>query len=45
MLLKTWCKYNQIITRILEEQMDVYSPPSSPQDIQEYLWENLVSFL
>lgn len=45
MLLKAWYKYNQIITRILEQQMDVCSPPTSPQNIQEYLWENLVSFL
>lgn len=29
MLLKAWYKYKQIITRILEQQIDVYSPPSS----------------
>lgn len=44
MFLKAWYKYKQIITRILE-QMDVYSPPSSPWDIREYLWKNLLSFL
>lgn len=45
MLLEAWYKYKQIITRILEQQMDINSPPSSPQDIEEYLGKNLLSFL
>lgn len=45
MLLKGGYKYKQIITTILECHMDLFFPPPSPWDIQEYLWANLMSFL